>query len=258
MNNSETAAAPLRKSGRPSHAAAGRLTAHVVACAAELFMRLGYAGTAIEAVAAEAQVGKNTIYRRFATKSDLFEAVVEQLMRAVLPPLESIASGGDAPAALRRLGINLVEAALTPETTALQRLIIAEAERFPEIAAICIDRAYKPAIAMARAILVHAAPHPKTDEELEFVAEQFVASVAYGPHLYALLGRRRFSSRQEIAAYVDRALGIFLEGLNSGLPRGSRLGSSRARSSGSSKQTVEPAPGLLDTPPGCAKAEYSP
>jgi AcrR family transcriptional regulator len=216
MADTETAKAPCRKGGRPTRDAADRLTAHVVSCAASLFTHFGYAGTSVEAIAAAAQVGKNTIYRRFATKAELFEAVVDQLMGKVLPPPGEVAAEQDVTDALRRLGISLVEAALNPETTALQRLIIAEAERFPEIAGICIERAYKPAVARARAILTGAFPPTATAGALDFAAQQFVASLAYRPHLYALLGRREFSSPDEIAGYVDRALAIFSAGLNCG------------------------------------------
>jgi AcrR family transcriptional regulator len=204
---------PLRKNGRPTRDAADRLSAHVVACAARLFLRNGYAGASIEAVAAEAGVGKNTIYRRYATKSDLFQAVVDHQMQIVLPPPDTAAATDeDLTAGLRRIGALLVKAALNPETTALQRLIIAEAERFPELSAICLDRAFSPAIAIARVVLeLHAAP--ETDApRLDFAAEQFVANMVYGPHLHALMGHRALTSPEAIALYVDNALTLFLSG----------------------------------------------
>jgi AcrR family transcriptional regulator len=204
---------PLRKNGRPTRDAADRLTAHVVACAARLFLRNGYAGASIEALAAEAGVGKNTIYRRYATKSDLFQAVVDHQMQIVLPPPDTAAGADeDLTAGLRRIAALLVKAALDPETTALQRLIIAETERFPELSAICLDRAFSPAIAIARAVLKGSAA-PGTDAKaLDFAAEQFIANMVYGPHLHALMGHRALGSSDEIARYVDNALALFLNG----------------------------------------------
>ncbi len=204
---------PLRKNGRPTRDAADRLSAHVVECAARLFLRNGYAGASIEAVAAEAGVGKNTIYRRYATKSDLFQAVVDHQMQIVLPPPDTIAAtDADLAAGLRRIATLLVKAALDPETTALQRLIIAEAERFPELSAICLDRAFSPAIAIARAVLERSAAPGTTSQTLDFAAEQFVANVVYGPHLHALMGHRALTSSDDIAAYIDKALALFLNG----------------------------------------------
>ncbi len=198
----------LHSGGRPTRDAVEALGARLTDCAARLFMERGYAGTAIEAVAAEAGVGKNTIYRRYATKADLFQAVVdEQILRLLRAP-EDVASGTPE-RALRQLAVTLVKAALDPETTAFQRLIIAEAERFPEIAAICLDRAFRPAIAMARAVLERTSK-PGTD--LDFAADQFVAAVVYGPHLQALMGRRQFASAEEIERYAERAVDLFVKG----------------------------------------------
>ncbi|HLG88117.1 MAG TPA: TetR/AcrR family transcriptional regulator [Alphaproteobacteria bacterium] len=202
-----------RKLGRPPRDEAEELTQHIVATAAALFIRGGYAGTSIEAVAQEAQVGKNTIYRRYSTKPDLFQAVVDREMEIVLPPIETIITGEDPTAILRHLATTLVEAALRPETTALQRLVIAEAERFPEIAAICIARANEHAIAFARAVLERLRKDGvRASAELDFAAEQFVACVAYGPHIYALHGRRDLATRRQIARYVERVVALFMNG----------------------------------------------
>jgi len=197
--------------GRPPRDAVEQLGARVIDCAARLFMERGYAGVSIEAVAAEAGVGKNTIYRRHATKADLFQAVVDEQIRLRLRAPEGI-EAGDLAGSLRRLAILLVAAALNPETTALQRLMIAEAERFPEIAAICLDRAFRPAIAMARSVLERHAGPRTTPAELDFAAGQFIAAIVYGPHLHALLGRRDLTTAEAVEQYADRAVTLFLGG----------------------------------------------
>ena len=179
----------------------------MIACAARLFTERGYAGVSIEAVAAMAGVGKNTIYRRYASKADLFQAVVDDQIRARLRAPEEI-EDGDLETRLNRLAVLLVEAALNPETTAFQRLIIAEAERFPEIAAICLERAFRPAIALARSVL----ERDSFLGDLDFAAQQFVAAIVYGPHLDALMGRRRLNSDAEIARYAENAVTLFLKG----------------------------------------------
>lgn len=196
-----------RSGGRPTRDAVEELDARMIACAARLFTERGYAGVSIEAVAAEAGVGKNTIYRRYATKTDLFQAVVDDQIRERLKTPEEV-EDGDLESRLTQLAVLLVEAALNPETTAFQRLIIAEAERFPEIAAICLERAFRPAIALAQSVL-------ETDAgggASAFAAQQFVAAVVYGPHLDALMGRRSLNSDAEIARYAGNAVALFLNG----------------------------------------------
>ncbi|HTJ63498.1 MAG TPA: TetR/AcrR family transcriptional regulator [Alphaproteobacteria bacterium] len=204
---------PLKKSysgGRPSRDAVEELDARLIACASRLFMERGYAGTSIEAVAAEAGAGKNTIYRRYPTKADLFQAVVDEQIRTLLRAPDSVAEG-DLESGLRQLAVTLLQAALNPETTAFQRLVIAEAERFPEIAAICLDRAFRPAIAMARAVLSN--DRRASAENLDEAAEQFVAAVVYGPHLHALMGHRLFETHAEIERHAEGAVSLFVRGL---------------------------------------------
>ncbi len=208
---SETEITGRRHSGgRPPRVAVEELNARVVVCAARLFMERGYAGVSIEAVAAQAGVGKNTIYRRHATKADLFQAVVDEQIRTLLGTPPAIEER-DLARGLTRLAVTLVEAALNPETTALQRLVIAEAERFPEIAAICLEHAFRPAIGLARSVLARA-NGGETPERLDFAAQQFVAAVVYGPHLDALMGRRTLHSADDIARYAEKAVALFLTG----------------------------------------------
>ncbi len=192
-----------------------QLGARVIDCAARLFMERGYAGVSIEAVAAEAGVGKNTIYRRHATtRPTCFpgEMVDEQHPPSPACAPRSI-EAGDLAGSLPPLGdCLLVAAALNPETTAVQRLVIAEAERFPEIASICLDRAFRPDIGMARSVLEHHAGPKATPAALDFAAEQFVAAIVYGPHLHALLGRRDLTTSEAVDQYADRAVALFLGG----------------------------------------------
>ncbi|HET8820652.1 MAG TPA: TetR/AcrR family transcriptional regulator [Thermoleophilaceae bacterium] len=68
--------APARGRGRPRSAEAEHA---ILEATLKLLSEQGVAGLTIEGVAAEAGVGKTTIYRRWATKTDLIIAAVEQL-----------------------------------------------------------------------------------------------------------------------------------------------------------------------------------
>jgi len=210
-----SASLTVRRVGRPPRDEAEDLTAHIVACASRLFLERGYAGTSIEAVAAVARVGKNTIYRRHATKADLFQAVVDHEMQAHLPPLQAIHTGGDWRAGLRQLAIMLVTASVDPEFVALERLVMAEALRFPEIATIYIDRANARATDVARDFLAWIArtlPDGPEPSDAAFAAEQLISALVYVPHTHALLGLQKLSSAEAIEAHAERALGMFLAG----------------------------------------------
>lgn len=55
--------------GRPTREAAAQLERRILAVAAELFAAQGYAATSMEQVAEICKAGKDTLYRRYASKA---------------------------------------------------------------------------------------------------------------------------------------------------------------------------------------------
>ncbi|MER5755348.1 TetR/AcrR family transcriptional regulator [Streptomyces sp. NPDC002088] len=84
----------VRRPGRPRDA--GRDEA-ILDAAREVLLRDGYAGLSMEKVAAEARVGKPTVYRRWSSKAALVgDAVLHSFLAAVpgiRPPGQHIADG---------------------------------------------------------------------------------------------------------------------------------------------------------------------
>jgi len=116
-----------------------RKTAEILAAARELFLRDGYAGTTIEAIAASAGVSKATVYSNFADKDALFVELLEVVTGEAGGILRSATAGleGDGPLRDRFLAVAgvLVRGVLRPEVVSLRRLAISQAVRFPEAAA---------------------------------------------------------------------------------------------------------------------------
>ena len=94
-----------------------------------MFMREGFAQGSMDAVAAEAGVGKQTIYRHFRSKEALVEALVEAMCapEVVRPPTGSLAGGQR----LRELLLMFVTGVASPDSVRLYRAIVAEADRMP-------------------------------------------------------------------------------------------------------------------------------
>ena len=94
-----------------------------------VFMREGFAQGSMDAVAAEAGVGKQTIYRHFRSKEALVHALVEAMCAPeVLQPLRSSLP---APERLRELLLTLAAGVAGPDSVRLYRAIVAEADRMP-------------------------------------------------------------------------------------------------------------------------------
>lgn len=124
------------RAGRPSREEAEALGDHVVAVADALFVRHGYAATSIATVAAQARIGKQTLYRRFPDKAALFREVIRRRIDGMLIADDAAKpAGGDPLGELKQMGAAALATALDPEFIRLYRIVIAEAADFPELAA---------------------------------------------------------------------------------------------------------------------------
>ena len=105
-----------------------------MAVAEAVFLAQGFTETTMRDVATRAGASKETLYRHFGSKEDLFAEVVRNRARCLRGRLEADVERPDPLAdVLRNLGINLLEAMTSPEVSSLLRLVVAEAPRDPAI-----------------------------------------------------------------------------------------------------------------------------
>jgi AcrR family transcriptional regulator len=107
----------------------------IATAARKLFLDLGYAGTSMDAVSAEAGVSKQTLYTYFPAKVDLLKEILDAELSqieldGVLPQPQNLTE-------LRRLLLQfaqrLTRSLLHPDSVALIRLVLGEAFRIPEL-----------------------------------------------------------------------------------------------------------------------------
>jgi AcrR family transcriptional regulator len=99
--------------------------AALMLAARELFTEHGFAGVNREEIAAAAHVTRGALYHHFASKQDLFRAVVEQLEEELSAEVATAAMRGDGPAEELRLGCQaFLDACLDP---AVARVVLIEA-----------------------------------------------------------------------------------------------------------------------------------
>lgn len=110
----------------------------ILEAAREIFLRNGYGGTSMDEIAALAAVSKQTVYKHFADKERLFAAIItgeidatETLTHAMVAALSE---SEDIATDLRQFARRHVSEVTQPHLIQLRRIIIAEAERFPELA----------------------------------------------------------------------------------------------------------------------------
>jgi TetR/AcrR family transcriptional repressor of mexJK operon len=115
--------------------------AAIVALARGMFLEHGYAGTSMSSIAQSLGGSKGTLWAHFPSKEALFEAVMDEATTAFRADLDAILDGGTEPrATLAAFGHKLMAKLVSPGSVSLQRLIVAEAERFPALGSIFYDR----------------------------------------------------------------------------------------------------------------------
>jgi AcrR family transcriptional regulator len=116
-----------RKEARP---------AEIVEAALEVFAEKGFSAARIDDVAARAGISKGTLYLYFASKEELFKAVVRQALLPNLARVEGLLRAHPGPSAARiELMIGQIGALLQgTRIGVIPKLVIAEAGNFPELA----------------------------------------------------------------------------------------------------------------------------
>jgi TetR/AcrR family transcriptional repressor of mexJK operon len=131
-----------RRRGRPP----GSEGRELLAIAREQFLRQGFRGTTMDAIAARARISKHTLYAAYPSKNTLFTAVVrdwvDQGHDALAPPTQALAQTSDPRAGLRELAAVLQAGILSPPVLQMRAMIAAEADALPEVAADYMQRSW--------------------------------------------------------------------------------------------------------------------
>ncbi|MCS5733713.1 TetR/AcrR family transcriptional regulator [Herbiconiux daphne] len=121
-----------------------RSRALVLDAATEHFVRHGYIGTNLDTLAADAGVSKRTVYNLFRSKDELFHAVIGRVTEIaeqfVSDHLQGEVGARPVDVELREFAVAHGRAVLAPRVIATRRLLIGEAERFPQLAADYYER----------------------------------------------------------------------------------------------------------------------
>jgi TetR/AcrR family transcriptional repressor of mexJK operon len=113
----------------------GRKRPQVLDAARELFLREGFDSTTMDSIAAKAGVSKATLYAYYPGKSEVFVAIVLQVVELLSHALADIGRKSDLLLRDRliEIGRRLIVTQLRPENVNLFRIVISSAQRFPDL-----------------------------------------------------------------------------------------------------------------------------
>ena len=162
-----------------------RKQAAILGAAQREFLAKGFGETTMAGIAAAAGVSVATLYRHASSKDELFEAVVtgrhdpEEIaaglaMLAKLPLRE----------AMIIMGEGLLQSILSADAIGLHRMVIAEADRFPQLGPLVYDAVLGHATGAVKRFLTERIAAAAADE----LARDFVALLLGDRMVRALLG----------------------------------------------------------------------
>lgn len=186
----------------------------ILAVASDSFLQRGYAGTTMSGIAATLGGSKGTLWNYFSSKEDLFAAVVDHTTSAYRAQLSEILEepSADLATTLTRFCVSIVQKVTSPEAVALQRLIMAEAGRFPEIGRIFYDRAPRQTNALLGKFLQRAIDRGalRDEEDPTEMGRILVSLCLAGSQQKLLVGLIDRATPELMAADVARATKVFL------------------------------------------------
>ena len=107
----------------------------IVDAAQRLFAMRGFDRSTMQAVAKEAGVSLATLYKHFGNKEALFGSIVRERSRSFVQDLAGLANpAASLEAGLQRFLLAYARVLADPSTAQLLRLVLTEAQNFPELA----------------------------------------------------------------------------------------------------------------------------
>jgi TetR/AcrR family transcriptional repressor of mexJK operon len=192
----------------------------IAEAATELFLRKGYLGTSMDDVAAEAAVSKQTVYKHFSDKDQLFAEIVlattdqvEGLVRMVSTAIETTT---DLRADLGELARQFLSTLMRPKLLRLRRLVITTADQFPEIGRSWYEQGFERALAtLATQFGLLSERGLLRAENPLLAAHHFVGLLLWIPINRAMFTGDETSNENELNSYAEAATETFMRAYGS-------------------------------------------
>jgi AcrR family transcriptional regulator len=190
----------------------------ILEIAGALFVQHGFGTVSMSQVAAILGGSKSTLYSHFKSKEALFEAYVVEAGRERFAKLSEIdATKGDAEMVLTELGRAFLSLLLSPAVLAVNRLVIAEAQRFPAIGQIFYERGPRQTIDRMVAVMQVLSTRGLIEtENILMAAFTFKAMTETDLYEKSLWGLEAVPGADAIIVAVEAAVAAFMDRYGTG------------------------------------------
>ncbi len=182
----------------------------ILEAAQTIFANHGYAGATMDAVAAAADLTKPTLYQYFASKEALFTAMMSARRDDMLIAFEQYRDGTMVEQ-LHAFAWAYADTVMRPDLLSLARLIIGEAQRFPEIGLTYQTSGPDRVLAgMMEYLGAQRDAGRLAFEDSELAAQDLWGLILSAPRTQALYQPDNPLGRDALARYVENGLKVFL------------------------------------------------
>jgi AcrR family transcriptional regulator len=203
-----------RGRGRPQARCDEDTRAIIFDAAREEFAASGYAATSMDDVARRAGVSTKTLYRLIPNKAALFEGMItERIDRFASGVRLRACDGRDVEAALREALIVCGELILDGDVISLQRMILGDSEKFPEIAQTFYHKAIR---RTERTLATWLDAQKKRGlievDDVEMAAGMLLGMLAFQPQRAMMFVHAPPPAREQLEQRAQTVARIFLRG----------------------------------------------
>ena len=163
-------------------------------------------------IAGEAGVSKGTLYNYFTSKAELFSAYVQrECGRSIAMMFDDLDASVVPSEALPQIGVRMFRMLLSDTALTMYRMVVAEAEKFPELARSFYAEGPARAVAHLSAYLRGAAAGGMLRlDDPDFAAEQFFALIQTHLCMKRRLRLIEMPSQAELEHVIGQAVRMFL------------------------------------------------
>lgn len=190
----------------------------ILRAAADVFLEHGYLGASMDEVATRAGVSKQTVYKQFHDKEHLFTEIILGTTTQVVGGFarafaDTLDGATDVHQAFHDLARAFVGNLMQPEVLRLRRLVVAEADRFPEISGAWFQGAFHRSLVLLGEAMTRLSERGllRGLADPTLAAYQFAGLVMYKPMNQVMFaGAQARPDVAELNLIADQAAEVFL------------------------------------------------
>ncbi len=186
----------------------------IIKGATTLFLEQGFNAVSMDKIAQAAPVSKATLYKYFASKSDLLAAVINELCAALLQTIDDVSVESESVEDnLKKIATGFIDLIFAEESLAIYRLVISECRVFPELGQLFYQSGPQAVMTLLERYLEKINQYEQVNiPDTAFAADAFFSLLKGDLHFQCLLGTKVAPSAIQKTEHINKVVGFYMQG----------------------------------------------